>query len=138
MGATHGSHECPASSSLSTHPSRVHVIRGPDLPMHDTTHGLLQRLVDYFGPSNVFVVTSNCDMLHERAGTPAENVLEIHGSLGRVQCSELCCGTLFPVDEAFLQRLRDEPDWVPRCPMCNGACLRPNVVRLWPSTHPAS
>mmetsp|Transcript_75921 Transcript_75921/g.216538 ORF Transcript_75921/g.216538 Transcript_75921/m.216538 type:complete len:229 (-) Transcript_75921:267-953(-) len=89
---------------------------------------LLQRLVDYFGPSNVFVVTSNCDMLHERAGTPAENVLEIHGSLGRVQCSELCCGTLFPVDEAFLQRLRDEPDWVPRCPMCNDACLRPNVM----------
>merc|ERR1711907_659432 len=57
-----------------------------------------------------------------------EAVEEIHGSLGWVQCSMNCSDDLYPVDEPFLTRLREEPEWVPYCPRCKNACLRPNVV----------
>lgn len=58
----------------------------------------------------------------------ALQIEEIHGSLGRLQCSRTCCQTLHTTDGAFLARLRDEPDWVPMCPKCKVACLRPNVM----------
>mgnify|MGYP003385397864 FL=1 len=88
----------------------------------------LNKIIAAFGTERVFALTSNCDMLHVSAGLPEENVFEIHGSLGYVQCSRPCDQTLYPVDEAFLHRLRDEPDWVPLCPECNIRCLRPNVM----------
>lgn len=88
----------------------------------------LSRLVKYFGEDKVFVETSNCDQLHVKSGVSQDNLLEIHGSLARLQCSQTCCDKFWPTDEAFMQRLRDEPDWVPMCPECNDACLRPNVM----------
>ena len=105
---------------------RWRILRALVAPAED--YRLLQQVISFFGPKNVFVTTSNCDMLHERSGTPPEDVFEIHGSLGRVQCSARCCDTLWPVDELFLTRLRGEPAWVPRCPACGDACLRPNVM----------
>ena len=81
----------------------------------------------WFGPEACFVQTSNCDMLHEKAGVREDRVQEIHGSLGRLQCSAPCCDDLHRVDAAFLERLRAEPGWVPPCPKCK-ACLRPNVM----------
>ena len=158
---------------------------------------LLQRIMHMFGTSRVFINTSNCDMLHERAGAVPESVRcvpcyttllltvsltvsltrvnltmssqllchgmslkliipitlaltasplassaqgrsvmltrcravrEIHGSLGRLQCSGPCCDDLIPVNQQFLTRLEQEPNWVPRCSQCNAACLRPNVM----------
>jgi NAD-dependent SIR2 family protein deacetylase len=88
----------------------------------------LNKLVEFFGTERTFVQSSNCDMLHERAGMPASRVHEIHGSLGRLQCAGPCCDALHPADDAFLERLRAEPDWVPRCPHCQVHCLRPNVM----------
>lgn len=94
----------------------------------------LQKLVEYFGQDKTFTNTSNCDMLHQRAGSARERVREIHGCLGRVQCAfpdhgtAECGSKLHSVDDAFLQRLRNEPEWVPRCPLCKNACLRPNVM----------
>ena len=88
----------------------------------------LNKLVEFFGTERTFVQSSNCDMLHERAGMPANRVHEIHGSLGRLQCAGPCCDALHPADDAFLERLRAEPDWVPRCPHCQDHCLRPNVM----------
>jgi NAD-dependent SIR2 family protein deacetylase len=87
----------------------------------------LRRLLDYFGPSRAFVETSNCDQLHAKAGLGHDALLEIHGSLGRLQCAGPCAPDLLPADGAFLARLRDEPDWVPSCPKC-ARCLRPNVM----------
>ena len=89
---------------------------------------LLGRIIEYFGRERVFVVTSNCDGLHQAAGVPAKQIKEIHGSLAMVQCSGPCGDKLWPADEAFLNRLRDEPKWVPRCPECEKYCLRPNVM----------
>lgn len=105
---------------------RWRALRALVKPAQDYT--LLQHLTDYFGPEHVFVKTSNCDMLHVKAGVHPDSVLEIHGSLGRVQCSKPCMNTLYTVEEDFLQRLRDEPDWVPMCPACKKHCLRPNVM----------
>ena len=81
--------------------------------------------------------TSNCDQLHATAAgwssfTSDEKtvppLLEIHGSLGWLQCAspELCTDELTPVTDIFLQNL-ERDDWqVPRCPKCPW-CLRPNV-----------
>ena len=97
----------------------------------------LMRLVEYFGsPEKSFVRTSNCDMLHVRAGMPADRVEEIHGSLGRLQCAgnggRPCSSALTPVDEALLGRLQEAEAAgtveIPMCPKNCGACLRPNVM----------
>lgn len=94
----------------------------------------LARILRSFGDeSKYFVVTSNCDGLHiARDGCAgadaATNLYEVHGSLSRVQCSAGCSDTLWPVDEAFVTRLREEPEWVPMCPECHEDCLRPNVM----------
>lgn len=88
----------------------------------------LNKIIDSFGTERVFALTSNCDMLHVTAGLPKENIFEIHGSLGYLQCSRPCGQTLYPVDEPFLSRLREEPDWVPICLECQIDVLRPNVM----------
>lgn len=67
-------------------------------------------------------------MLHLSAGVADDRLHEIHGSLGYLQCAGQCCDALYPADEAFRQRLRDEPEWVPRCHACDQNCLRPNVM----------
>eukprot|EP00937_MAST-01D_sp_MAST-1D-sp2_P004496 g4496.t1 len=72
-------------------------------------------------------------------GVGEHAVCEVHGSLSRVQCSgyapgpggdagEPCSDALWPVDDRFLARLREEPSWVPLCPACRRCCLRPNVM----------
>lgn len=105
---------------------RWRMLRALKQPAED--YKLLGQIIEYFGKERVFVVTSNCDGLHEAAGVPAKQIKEIHGSLAMIQCSGACCDKLWPVDEAFLDRLRDEPKWVPRCPECEKYCLRPNVM----------
>jgi NAD-dependent SIR2 family protein deacetylase len=83
--------------------------------------------VDWFGKENVFVTTSNCDQLHVSAGIGADALYEIHGTIGSVQCANMCQNTLYPVDAAFKTKLKDDPAHVPRCPLCS-YCLRPNVM----------
>eukprot|EP00037_Helgoeca_nana_P003233 m.38974 g.38974 ORF g.38974 m.38974 type:complete len:529 (-) comp13546_c0_seq3:189-1775(-) len=48
-------------------------------------YDILRELI---GPKSHFVVTSNVDGFFPKAGFAAECVCEIHGSLGRVQCSK--------------------------------------------------
>ena len=105
---------------------RWRILRARVAPAPDYAH--LMRIAAYFGPANVFVTTSNCDLLHVAAGVPKDKVLEIHGSLGRVQCSAYCTDTMWDVDDTFVARLAAEPAWVPRCTACGRACLRPNVM----------
>ena len=62
------------------------------------------------------LITQNVDGLHRMAGS--QNVLELHGNLQRVRCSE--CST---VAEAW----GDDTDSVPTCEICGGL-LRPDVV----------
>ncbi len=61
------------------------------------------------------LITQNVDGLHRMAGS--RNVLELHGDIQRVRCSE--CGAYAEVWDAS--------DEVPRCAGCGGM-LRPDVV----------
>ena len=62
------------------------------------------------------LITQNVDGLHRMAGN--SNVLELHGNILKVRCSE--CGT-------FTEVWGDDSESVPRCERCNGM-LRPDVV----------
>ncbi|MDQ3956717.1 MAG: NAD-dependent deacylase [Actinomycetota bacterium] len=62
------------------------------------------------------LVTQNIDGLHQRAGTPPERVIEIHGTLRQVMC--MSCDERAPM-EAALERVRaGEAD--PPCRTCGG------------------
>ncbi len=62
------------------------------------------------------LITQNVDGLHRMAGN--QNVLELHGNIKRVRCSE--CYT-------FTETWGDDTDAVPQCFVCGGL-LRPDVV----------
>jgi NAD-dependent deacetylase len=62
------------------------------------------------------LITQNVDGLHHLAGS--KNILELHGNILNVRCSE--CGV-------FALTWEDDLDFVPRCKECNGL-LRPDVV----------
>lgn len=62
------------------------------------------------------LITQNVDGLHRMAGS--RNVLELHGNIQRVRCSE--CYT-------FAEVWGDDTESVPQCSVCSGL-LRPDVV----------
>lgn len=62
------------------------------------------------------LITQNVDGLHRMAGS--QNVLELHGNIQRVRCSE--CYT-------FTETWGDDTESVPQCSVCGGL-LRPDVV----------
>lgn len=62
-------------------------------------------------PGSVVVITQNVDSLHQRAGAP--EVIEIHGSLGRIRCTRELCGARAPAPEAATAQ--DAPPPCPRC-----------------------
>jgi len=79
-------------------------------------HVALARAADRF--TLFSVVTQNVDGLHQRAGS--RDVVELHGSLVRTRCAELCGVVIScPADLP--------PGDPPRCPNC-GSWLRPDVV----------
>jgi len=91
-------------------------------------YSILNTIMGRFSKECTFVKTSNCDMLHERSGVDGNRIHEIHGSLGRLQCSNKCSDKMYPMNAAFVNKLSTETDYVPRCIECNEACLRPNVM----------
>ena len=68
------------------------------------------------------VITQNVDMLHRKAGT--RELVEVHGSIASCSCP--ACGRAVTPDQVR-ERLRAEPDGVPRCDHCGGP-LKPDVV----------
>jgi len=68
-------------------------------------------------------ITQNIDGLHQRAGLPAERVLELHGNATRARC--LDCAAPYARDEihAWLEAGVE----VPACPACGGV-LKPFTV----------
>ncbi len=69
------------------------------------------------------VITQNTDGLHQKAGTPEEMVLELHGTMQWVDC--LDCRQRYPRSYAHDKMLSGEK--VPRCDSCNGI-LKPATV----------
>lgn len=67
----------------------------------------------------VTIVTQNVDGLHERAGSPAEKVLHMHGELNKVRCS--ACGSITLTNEEISMQKS--------CGACGRiGTLRPHVV----------
>ncbi|MEK6712407.1 MAG: NAD-dependent deacylase [Nitrospinota bacterium] len=68
------------------------------------------------------LVTQNVDNLHRAAGSA--NLIELHGNLWRVRCSNMDCG------EAFLPREDRRVPIEPLPPVCGrcGSLLRPHIV----------
>jgi NAD-dependent deacetylase len=67
------------------------------------------------------IITQNIDSLHQRAG--AENVLEVHGTLGSLTC--IGCYSNFDSGPYVAPYLAEGQ--IPRCPQCQGL-LKPDVV----------
>ena len=65
------------------------------------------------------IVTQNVDNLHERAGTPSERLVHLHGDLFLNRCTSCDYSDHESISEAGLP---------PRCPQCDNAVLRPGVV----------
>jgi NAD-dependent SIR2 family protein deacetylase len=90
-------------------------------------------------PLGYFVFTSNVDGQFQKAGFPADRVVERHGSIHHLQCTGRCGRTIWPadavcveVDEATI-RARSQP---PACPDC-GVVARPNILMFsdWEWDH---
>jgi NAD-dependent SIR2 family protein deacetylase len=81
-------------------------------------------------PLGGFVFTSNVDGQFQKAGFPADRVLECHGSIHFLQCTRRCgrpiwraAGINVDVDEATIRATSA----LPTCPDC-GALARPNIL----------
>lgn len=62
------------------------------------------------------LVTQNIDGLHQRAGIPAERVVEIHGTVREVVC--MACGERGPAGPTLARVTAGDPD--PACLSCGG------------------
>ncbi len=80
-------------------------------------HFALAELQRRFGHDNFTLITQNVDGLHQKAGTA--NVLEVHGSLRRIRCSNVACDYEEDRDDAL--------EGLPECEKC-ARYLRPAVV----------
>jgi NAD-dependent deacetylase len=106
-------------------PARVHAfynarrraLLAPEVRPNPAHHALVRLGRHWPGP--VLIVTQNIDDLHERAGTPADALVHMHGELLKMRCAG--CGAVAPVTEDLsLDRSCDACG-------CPGQ-LRPHVV----------
>ena len=79
--------------------------------------------------ADYFVVTSNVDGQFQKAGYSDSRILEVHGSIHRLQCQTPCGSAIWNNDEVI--RI-DETTMrachpLPRCPDC-GEVSRPNIL----------
>lgn len=78
------------------------------------------------------VVTQNVDELHQRAGLPPDQVIEVHGSMWRTVCWG--CGERRPMHEALARVREGEAD--PPCVRCGGI-LKSDTISFGQSLEPA-
>jgi NAD-dependent deacetylase len=73
---------------------------------------------------DTWVITQNIDGLHQRAGTPADRVLELHGTMYRVIC--VGCGAQTAMAETLDRVRAGEAD--PACERCGGILKSATVM----------
>ncbi|HYK69055.1 MAG TPA: Sir2 family NAD-dependent protein deacetylase [Streptosporangiaceae bacterium] len=76
------------------------------------------------GSIDTWVITQNIDGLHQRAGIPAERVLELHGTMHAVVC--VGCGSRTGMPEALARVRAGEAD--PSCADCGGILKSATVM----------
>lgn len=77
------------------------------------------------------VITQNIDNLHQRAGLPAEKVIELHGNATRARC--LDCRRPYTRDE--IHKWLEGGVEIPLCPPPCGGIIKPHTV-LFGETMP--
>jgi NAD-dependent deacetylase len=70
------------------------------------------------------VITQNIDGLHQKAGTPPDQVIELHGTMFRVVC--VSCGDNTPMAVALARVEAGEED--PACARCGGVLKSATVM----------
>ena len=78
------------------------------------------------GRADVWVITQNTDGLHQQAGTPADRVLELHGSARAVVCTG--CGDRTPMRDALDRISGEPPEPDPSCRRCGGILKAATVM----------
>ncbi|MDH2429177.1 Sir2 family NAD-dependent protein deacetylase [Sphaerisporangium sp. TRM90804] len=76
------------------------------------------------GLPDAWIITQNVDGLHQRAGSPAERVLELHGNMFGALCT--ACGARSRTREAVDRVLAGERD--PACLACGGILKTTTVM----------
>jgi NAD-dependent deacetylase len=88
----------------------------------NAAHEALARLAQ--SSIDTQIVTQNIDGLHQKAGTPAERVIELHGTMFSVVC--VSCGDRSPMAGALARVEAGEED--PDCPRCGGILKSATVM----------
>ena len=76
------------------------------------------------GFAGAWVITQNVDRLHQRAGSPADRVVELHGNVFDADC--LDCHARSTTQEAIARVRAGEDD--PRCARCGGILKTATVM----------
>ncbi len=89
----------------------------------------LQEIAERFA-LELFVFTSNVDGQFQKSGFDSDRVVECHGSIQHLQCTEPCSHDIWVADEMQIEI--DEAtfrahDPLPKCKRC-GAVARPNIL----------
>ena len=87
----------------------------------NAAHLALARLTDGM---DTWVITQNIDGLHQRAGVPANRVLELHGTMYGVVC--VGCGARTAMTDALVRVRAGEED--PPCADCGGILKSATVM----------
>jgi len=76
-----------------------------------------------------FVFTSNVDGQFQKAGFAEGRIMECHGSIHHLQCTDNCQRMIWSADETQIEITDDfrALDPLPKCPFC-GAMARPNIL----------
>jgi NAD+-dependent protein deacetylase sirtuin 5 len=92
-------------------------------------HEALAKLSERMGAGGCMVLTMNIDGLSQRAGHPKEQLLELHGSLFNLKCSNKECDFRDDdnLDPDLLRESADSDSSLPTCPICRNL-LRPDIV----------
>lgn len=88
----------------------------------NAAHLALARLAD--SQVSTTVITQNIDGLHQRAGTPDDRVLELHGTMYEVVC--VSCGRRTEMSAALARVREGEAD--PPCADCGGILKSATVM----------
>jgi len=89
-------------------------------------HYALARLAEKKGRDGFLMLSMNVDGLCSRAGVPADQLLELHGSLFDLRCSGDGCD--------YAEKLNTDKDMgasedgLPKCPKCQTHLLRPAII----------
>ncbi len=127
-------HEIASPQAFRARPQLAWGFYGHRLGLYRSTvphdgFAILRRWIDAM-PNGGFVLTSNVDGQFQKAGFDPARIVEIHGSIHRMQCLRPCAEHTWSADpftpevDAAACRLIGE---MPACPHCGGLA-RPNIL----------